>query len=99
MIPSQYWSGSPGKSRGHQASIQCWATIGHLKDVSVAEDDPLSVEVFGSTLPLKMLSELHWTPLTKLSGSAHKLFMEKTSSSDFTPLASPFTFITWNFSS
>ena len=67
---------------GRQTSLHI---IGHLNGVSLADDDPLSVVVFGSTLPLKCCQSCIGPPLTKLSGSAHAVFMEKTSSSDVTP--------------
>ena len=40
-VSEQYWSGSPEKSQGNQANIQCWAINGtlakrHLNGVSLA---------------------------------------------------------------
>ena len=70
----------PWKSRSNQASTHCWATIGPPVKRNFnalrwrADDGPLLV-VFGDTLsPHQLFKKKRcqsWTPLTKLSASAH----------------------------
>ena len=68
----------PQKWQSYQASIQCRVTIGtlakcHLNGVSLAGRWwPAYVVVFGSSHQKKKLQS--WTPLAKLSGSAHGLY-------------------------
>ena len=73
----------PLKNRSYQASIQCWAIIGTPGKLAFrwrADDDPLIV-VLRSSLPSSTSSKKQKTkknvkigpPLTKLSGSAHRI--------------------------
>ena len=66
------------KSQSYQASIHCWAIIGPPAKLA-RRDGPLKV-IFGSSHPLVNKKENEkekkrcqsWTPLTKLSGTAHE---------------------------
>ena len=79
MVSKQYWSGSSEKSQNYQASIQCWAIIGppakrHLNGVRWRAGDGPLIVLFGLSLPSSTKKSCQsWTPLTKLSGSAHEL--------------------------
>ena len=70
----------PEKSQGYQAIIQCWAIIGtpakrHLNGVSLAGRCwPTYGDVWIIFLLINLKKRFQsWTPLTKLSGSAHRV--------------------------
>ena len=74
-VSYQYWSRSPEKLQGYQASIQCWTIIGtpakrHFMAFRWRADDGPLVEVFGSPHQLNKVVKVGH-PLKKRSGSAH----------------------------
>ena len=76
LSKKQYWSGSPEKTQGYQAYIQCWVIIGTPGQRQWCFAGGQIIAHLSKYLdPLINCKKCcqNWTPLTKHSGSAHEI--------------------------